>query len=268
MSETRRKVSAAVFSGTYATEGSPPVDEIIERTSPGGITARLHHRGGTNDGAIAQGILEVDEYRLASIYPITGWVLDIGAHIGTIAIAIALDNPDAKVVAVEALPQNVESIRTNIELNDLAGRVFVEGLAATDSRTKSVDITYNYKFVGVGRTGEFVDSEYLSQCRYVGNIFQEDGKHDQESDVVSVPGISLTALLHKYDIDRVALLKIDCEGCEYAFFRSKALSRIDRIVGEFHDARTFDDLKVLLEPTHVVEQWTGGNVGLFGAVAR
>ena len=244
------------------------MDEIIERITPGGVTAHLHHRGGTNDGAIAQGILEVDEYRLASIHPITGWVLDIGSHIGTIAIAIALDNPDAKVVAVEALPQNVESIRRNVELNGLQDRVFIEGLAATDSRTKSVDITYNYKFVGIGRTGELVDSEYLSQCRYVGNIFQEDGQHEQASDVVTVPGISLTAILRKYQIDRVSLLKIDCEGCEYAFFRSKSLDRIDRIVGEFHDARTFDDLKALLDKTHIVEQWTDNNVGLFGAVRR
>ena len=244
------------------------MDEIIERTTPGGATARLHHRGGTNDGAIAQGILDADEYRLASIHPIKGWVLDIGAHIGTIAIAVALDNPDAKVVAVEALPENVESIRTNVELNGLQGRVFIESAGATDSRTKSVDITYNYRMVGVGRTGEFVDPDYLAQCRYVGNIFQDDGMHDQESDVVSVPGLSLSAILRKYDIDLVTLLKIDCEGCEYAFFRSRALGRVARIVGEYHDARTFDDLKSLLDKTHVVEYWSGSNVGTFGAVLR
>ncbi len=244
------------------------MDEFIERTTPGGVTARLFHRGGTNDGAIAQGILDADEYRLASIHPITGWVLDIGAHIGTISIAVALDNPDAKVVAVEALPENVASIRTNIDLNDLGDRVFVESGGATDGRTKSLDITYNYRMVGIGRTGETVDERYLSQCRYVGNIFQEDGDHEQESDVVTVPGISLVSLLKKYEIDRVTLLKIDCEGCEYAFFRSKALSKVDRIVGEYHDARTFDDLRSLLDPTHVVDQWTDGPVGTFGAVLR
>ena len=80
--------------------------EVIERPTPGGNTAWLRARTSTNDGAVAQAILGEDEYRLASYYPLTGWMLDIGAHIGTVAIAVALDNPDAKVVAVEALPDN------------------------------------------------------------------------------------------------------------------------------------------------------------------
>ncbi len=128
--------------------------------------------------------------------------------------------------------------------------------------------TYDYRWVGVGRTGEMVPPDYLSQCRYIGNIFQEDGDHEQGSDVVSVPGISLDTILRKYKIDRVTLLKIDCEGCEYAFFRSKAIAKVDRIVGEYHDAREFSDLLDLLDRTHVVEQWTDGPVGTFGAMRR
>ena len=40
------------------------------------------------------------------------------------------------------------------------------------------------------------------------------------------------------------------------------------IVGEYHDSLTFADLRAILEPTHVVEQWSEGPVGLFGAVLR
>jgi FkbM family methyltransferase len=237
--------------------------EFIERHTPGGVAFRATHRHGTNDGAIMQAILGEDEYRLASIYPITGWVLDIGAHVGTVGIAIAIDNPDARVVAVEALPQNVASIEANIELAGVTGRVLVEAAGATDSRHKTVDVTYSYDSV----TG--VDQGYLDQCRYVGNIYRQmpDGP-TVTSASVTVPGISLSRLLAKYEIDRVELLKIDCEGCEWQFLRSRALARVDRIVGEYHDSLTFDDLRAILEPTHVVEQWSTGAVGLFGAVRR
>jgi FkbM family methyltransferase len=236
---------------------------LIERRTPSGLKFPATERHGTNDGAVMSAILGDDEYRLASLYPITGWVLDVGAHVGTVALAIALDNPDARVVAVEPLPANVASIEKNIELAELGDRVLVEAAAATDTRHKTIDVTFNYDSV----TG--VDQRYLDQCRYVGNIFRQvpDGPTVMSASV-TVPGISLQRLLTKYKIDRVTLLKIDCEGCEWQFLRSKAITRVDRIVGEYHDSMTFEDLRTILEPTHVLTQWTEGPVGLFGAVLR
>jgi FkbM family methyltransferase len=237
--------------------------DIIERHTPGGRAFRATQRYGTNDGAVMQAILGDDEYRLASIYPITGWVLDIGAHVGTVGLAIALDNPDARVVMVEPLPSNLASIAANIELAGVGDRVTLEAAAATDTKHPTVDVTHTYASV----TG--VDQSYLDQCRHVGNIFRQvpDGPV-VDSQSVTVPGISLAALLKKYSIGRVALLKIDCEGCEWQFLRSKALARVDRIVGEYHDALTFADLVAMLDRTHVVTQWSNGPVGLFGAVRR
>ena len=236
--------------------------EVIERPTPGGNTAWLRARTSTNDGAVAQAILGEDEYQLASYYPLTGWMLDIGAHIGTVAIAVALDNPDAKVVAVEALPDNAAIIRENVALNGLQDRVFVEAAGATDARHKTVSVTYNARNIG----DEVVPTGYLEQCRYIGNIFQNAPGITIES--VKVPGLSLAAILRKYSIDRVSLLKIDCEGCEWQFFRSPELGRLDHIVGEYHDAFTYADLAALLERTHAVDQRTTTNVGLFAAVRR
>jgi FkbM family methyltransferase len=236
--------------------------EIIERRTPGGRIAYLAARVSTNDGAIAQGILQDDEYRLRSMYPIDGWLIDVGAHIGTVAIAAALDNPDLRVVAVEALPENAAIIVDNVARNNLTDRVFVEAAGATNDRRKTVKVTYNARNEG----DEVVPAGYLDQCRYVGNIFQ---KHPGISiDTVEVPGLSLSAILRKYAIDHVSVLKIDCEGCEWQFLRSKDIGRVEEIVGEYHDAFTYEDLVAILERTHIVEQWTTGNVGLFGAQAR
>ena len=243
--------------------------ELMTRRTPGGIDFLASQRFGTNDGAVMAAILGDDEYHLQSLYPITGWVLDIGAHVGTVGIAIALDNPEARVVAVEPLPENVESIQTNLELAKIGDRVFVEPSAATDTRHKTVEITYRYTSVIPQDGSAGVDRNYLDQCRYVANIFQQmpDGPIIT-SESVKVQGISLAKLLTKYEIDRVELLKIDCEGCEWQFLRSKAIGRVDRIVGEYHDALTFADLEAILSPTHVVTQWSEGSVGLFGAVLR
>lgn len=242
--------------------------EVTDRTTPGGNQALFLTRPSTNDGAIAYGLLTQDEYRLESLRPLTGWVIDIGAHIGTIAVALALDNPDLKVVAVEALPQNAAALSLNVLKNGLTGRVFVEALGATDDHEEPVDVTYGFQRVAHRVTGEAVDINYLTQCRYIGNVFVPDDSYDQVSETVTVPGISLAGIMAKYHMDRVALLKIDCEGCEWQFFRSKAIDKVDRIVGEYHDTPLFSDLSALLDATHVCDAWTEGAVGLFSADHR
>ena len=53
----------------------------------------------------------------------------------------------------------------------------------------------------------------------------------------AVPGISLAELLREHSVETVDLLKIDCEGGEYAIFQSTpadVLSRIQNIVFEYH----------------------------------
>ena len=54
----------------------------------------------------------------------------------------------------------------------------------------------------------------------------------------SVPGISLGQLLTDYAIESVDLLKIDCEGGEYAILEGSpadVLGRFRNIVFEYHD---------------------------------
>jgi len=53
----------------------------------------------------------------------------------------------------------------------------------------------------------------------------------------SVPGTSLGQLLRDYCVETVDLLKIDCEGGEYAILEgtaSEVFSRIQNIVFEYH----------------------------------
>ena len=53
----------------------------------------------------------------------------------------------------------------------------------------------------------------------------------------TVPCLSIGGLFYRHHIDRIQLLKVDCEGGEYGIFRSltqELASRIDQIAMEVH----------------------------------
>src|SRR3990172_6916198 len=93
--------------------------------SPNGGSFTLFVREDTNDAALAFGILVNNEYHLQGRH-FSGWALDVGAHIGTVGLALPVDNPDLRVVCIEPVPDNADLIRRSIEANGLGARVFVE----------------------------------------------------------------------------------------------------------------------------------------------
>jgi hypothetical protein len=69
-----------------------------------------------------------------------------------------------------------------------------------------------------------------SQCMV--SAYYQHGQH-----LTAVPGISLGELLEEHAVDSVDLLKIDCEGGEFAILestQSDVFSRIRNIVFEYH----------------------------------
>jgi FkbM family methyltransferase len=239
---------------------------VVTFPTPRGNAALFNVRPQVNDDALVAGILGEDEYGLRTEI-VSGWVIDIGAHIGIVAVAIALDNPDCQVVAVEAIPDNAEMVRRNVALNELSERVFVESAGASEPNAKTVTIRYDYRWAGrEGGTAPIVSEDYVQACRYIGNIFQYP-EDEMECTTEEVPALSLDAIIAKYKMPRVSLLKLDCEGCEYAFLRSKAIRKVDRIIGEFHQAR--ERIHEMLDATHEVTiRIDRGGVGIFDAVLR
>jgi hypothetical protein len=103
--------------------------------TPNGNSLVLATRGDTNDAAMANAILSTDEYQLHGRH-LSGWALDIGSHIGSVGLALAVDNIDLSVVCIEPVPDNCEVIRASIAANALGGRVFVEeGSAGAPGQT-------------------------------------------------------------------------------------------------------------------------------------
>jgi FkbM family methyltransferase len=238
------------------------VTTTLDTYTPNGHRITLLGREDTNDHAIAMGILLEDEYHLHGLH-LTGQALDVGAHIGTIGIALALDNPGLEVIAIEPVPSNADLVRANVRLNGLSGRVQVLEAAATAPGVELVNVRWGYRSVGVDDSPRvMVPREYVEQCRYVGNIFDyPDGEWDGET--VTAKGVSLDDLPGEF-----SFLKIYCEGCEFQFFRSDQMARVERIVGEYHDGQLVAELWRLLARTHDIDVWSDGAVGLFSAVRR
>ena len=241
----------------------PAIGQVTTFT-PKGRPATFHVRATTNDAALVAGIIGEDEYDLA-FEKFTGWAIDIGAHIGIVAVALALDNPDLRVVAIEAIPENADMVLRNVAANGLAERVFVESAGASEPGVQTVSITYDYTSAGTADVK--IDTGYVSQCRYIGNIWSQYPDAERGATTESVPALSLDAIIERYAMDRVALVKIDCEGCEYAFLDTKAVATVDRIIGEFH--QNPQRIQKMLRRTHTVTiRVDRGGVGIFDAVHK
>ena len=215
-------------------------------------------REDTNDAALAIAILNADEYLLRNHAPLTGWALDIGAHIGTVAVAMAIDNPDIRVIAVEPVPDNAALVRENIAANGLGDRVFVEEAAAGAIGQSTARCAFGY------RTGGTDDLGYIEQNRFIGNIWRNA---DWDAEVIEAPVLTLRGLAEKYGTEEFTYCKIDCEGCEWDFLVEDA-QLIREIVGEYHDSGP-ERIVLLLEETHDVTIISDHNgTGIFRAVRR
>src|SRR6185503_13148912 len=107
-----------------------------------------------------------DEYELAKLPVMEGWALDIGAHVGTVAVAMAKDNPGLKIVAVEPVPENCVLIRQSVIANGLQEQVFIEEAAAGSIGQATVPCHYDYTRV------EIPDKGYVEQNRFIGNLWR------------------------------------------------------------------------------------------------
>lgn len=219
----------------------------VDLTTPGGHPAHFLCRIDTSDETIVRSVVGDDEYGLAGLQ-LDGYALDVGAHIGGVAISLALDHPELTVIAVEALPANLAVLLPNINLNGLYGRVIPLAGAAARERVGAIRVAYGFDGLH----------------RYIGNL-QQDGATETRW----VRAASLTEILDNRGIQEAALLKIDCEGCEWDFLTDPAVSRVRLIVGEVHPGASDDPfvaISGLLASTHEVtvfpEQW------LFRAVRR
>ena len=233
--------------------------QIKDVETPHGRPARFKVRDGTSDLATVGATNRlwgnlVDEYAIPE--GLTGWGLDVGAHIGSVTVPLLLDNPDLRVVAIEAIPDNVVLLQENLNLNGVMDRCQILGGAAWPGKG-NIDVEYGY-------TG----SETAETHAYIGSVspwLDAPG----EKQTASVPRYSLTDAIAVTGGEGFVWTKADCEGCEHLFFRGSGLRKLGVIVGEWHQRDgTPEAFAKQLSRTHDVTWSEGIGGGPFRAVRR
>ncbi|MBP9711147.1 MAG: FkbM family methyltransferase [Candidatus Pacebacteria bacterium] len=139
-------------------------------------------------------------------------IVDLGGHIGSLSLFAAEQYSQARVVSVEAVPENARLLQKNITDNTLGGRVTVLPYAVGE---KSGSLTI------------YLRSDRTAQHSAL-----------QKSDTsVTVPCLTLEEVFTKAGVIHCDLLKLDIEGSEYAVLMNaplEVLKCIDRMVMEYH----------------------------------
>jgi len=215
-------------------------------TTPRGRSVTMNYRQDSSDWNTLSSCLTEDEYRLAELN-LTGTALDIGAHIGGATVALAMDNPELHVVAVEAVPPNVDLLRENVARNGLSERVTVIHAAAGKGKTATI----RWAFAG---------NESADHHAFIGNSLLP-GPATHLSEKVKVR--TLASLAREFG--PFCFAKVDCEGCEFPFLAGPGLKDVSLLRGEVHADPA--PLQNQLIATHTVSM-PDAIPGAFEAVAR
>lgn len=233
-------------------------ESIAAFRTPRGVQALMTIREGTNDWNTLNACMTEDEYGLRDWHG-TGWALDIGGYLGGVGIGLALDNPGLRVLIVEPVPDNIRLIHQNIDRNGVRDRVtLIEGAIGDGG---PVSVWHGYSGTVTAEHHRFVGNSSLAYD-HGGELAHE------ETAYLSIP---LAALIAMTGADRIDLVKIDCEGGEWAFLADRAVARCDVILGEAHAVRGHrgDDIVALLADTHdVTISGDGAGTCEFRAVAK
>ena len=239
-----------------------PGTETAEWHTPGGHLVRMTYRRDTTDWNTVSACLRNpmgatwdsgDEYHLPR--GLAGWALDLGAHIGAVTIGLLMDNPDLRVLAIEAVPENAELVRTNLALNGLTDRATVWHAAGW---SKSGEMTVEYDYSG---------DEVAFGHRYIGSV--SPWIADAPRTYVKVRSVTLKDALKVTDGQGFVWVKTDCEGCEHPFFTGPGLKQLGVIEGEWHTRDgSPESFAARLSKTHVVEWGQGIGGGPFKAVPK
>ncbi|MFN8124733.1 MAG: FkbM family methyltransferase [Thermoleophilia bacterium] len=212
-----------------------------------GVEEPLTLRGGPSERSLLELIAATDGRYERGVMRLLGRllrpgdvVLDAGAHIGIISMAIASAVPGVRVHAMEAFPGTADRLEANLAANGLADRVTVHraGIAPVSG-----------------------------PLRFASNAGFSAGAHAGADGDVEVPGVTLDDWADAAGIDRLDLLKADVEGSELALLEggSRTIARLrPAIVMEVNpaalrrvDGRGPRELWRLLTRHHPFVNWIG-----------
>jgi FkbM family methyltransferase len=198
------------------------VREPVDLRTKDGLTITIRQNFG--DAMTVAEIFTDNSYISGITLPPSPVVIDIGGFVGDFALYAVKHLNASRVIVCEPSPKNWKLLLRNIANNNYEDRIVPVNKAVTDGG----DVMMN------------LDAPDEAQCMV-------SAHYHSEQPLSTVPGISLSQLMLDNGIDTLDLLKIDCEGGEYAILASTpsdVFQRIRTIVFEYH---AIDDWAAKLE---------------------
>lgn len=196
-------------------------EKEISTISSSSMTGKITLFDSINNGNIYQ-IFWEEQYKMLPVD--NAIVIDVGSNIGDSSIYFALHGAE-RVIAIDPSPQNYIIAKKNIILNSLSEKIKVV-LAGCASKTCYIAIscsensTLNKHFDG-------------TQVK----VWPDMARDLEPGRFPRIKLFSLSDLLSENGINRKAVLKMDCEGCEYEALISSPpdiLKRFSHILIEYH----------------------------------
>jgi FkbM family methyltransferase len=184
---------------------------LVDLRTADGLTITIRQNSGD--------VMTVSEIFLSNCYvrhltvPPNPVVIDVGGFIGDFALYAVRRLNARRVIVCEPSPRNWRILLKNIANNGYGDRIEPVNMAVTEGGNVMMNI----------------DAPDESQCMV--------SAYATGQSLTSVAGISLSELLKEHRVDTVDLLKIDCEGGEFAILESTpsdVYSCIRNIVFEYH----------------------------------
>lgn len=171
--------------------------------------SRYFVRAGTTDLAVVNEVAFINPYLAGDRVEIgaNAVVVDVGANIGDFAIQAARRCPDGRVIAVEPLASAGAMIHTQARLNGLTNVTWIRAqLSGTDGAAA---------------------------------LHQTANLYGSNSDAQPARILTLTRLVNELGLERIDLLKLDCEGAEWDVLPAAEpiLPAVRQICMEYHRER-------------------------------
>ena len=146
-------------------------------------------------------------------------IVDVGANAGFFNVLLFSKLKTARVIAYEPLPSNIALFKKTIGRNPAMQNIQLVQAAVTGKTIESIELF----------------TEDTEDNTVVSSIFASFNKLNQKK--ISVPAESLTSIFEKNKLEKVDLLKLDCEGSEYdIIYNTDAaiLTKVNMMVVEVH----------------------------------
>jgi FkbM family methyltransferase len=145
-------------------------------------------------------------------------IVDIGGGIGDFTTFAAKAHPSNRVYAFEPTPDSYRLLQENLALNGISNAQSFQEAIWSHTGSLRMDAS-------VGEPGQYISYE----------------DHPGMPGQIQVPSLDLQEAFNRLQLTACDLLKMDCEGAEYAILFNAPVhlfSRIRRIVMEYHDRPT------------------------------